>query len=173
MSISDAILNIASVFPELPLPDMTLQEAELADHTLDRDISEEEWEAARQAGKGITWTQVPLETLLSCSAALSHLSEVGFVYFIPAYMVAALQHRATPKERTADLLTSTVFHVTHTDTNYSLSRLKAFNAAQAGAVIEFLREVGKTADFDGRNARECLERYWLTPKSKEPLIYVP
>jgi hypothetical protein len=173
MSVSDVIPIIASAFPELPLPDMTLQEAELADHTLDREISDDEWVTARQAGKGVTWKQVPLETLLSCSAALSHISEVGFVYFIPAYMVAALQHRASPQERTDDLLTSTVFQVTFTDTNHSLSRLKAFNDAQAEAVIAFLKEIAESADFNGREARKGLETYWLTPKAKEPLILVP
>src|SRR5689334_23041037 len=164
---------IDSAFPEAPLPDMTLQEAELADHTLSREIGDAEWEAARDAGKSLTWKQVSLDVLLSCSAALSHLSKDGFVYFVPAYMRAALAHRANPQPRTEALLTSTVFQLTHTGSNYSLSRLKAFSGNQMQAVIAFLQDIAKVADFDGREARLSLERYWLTPRAKEPLICVP
>jgi hypothetical protein len=164
---------IDSAFPEAPLPDMTLQEAELIDRTLSREIGDVEWEAVRRAGENLTWKQVALDVLLSCSTALSHISTVGFVYFVPAYMRAALLHRANPQPRTEALLTSTVFQLTHTGSNYSLARLKAFNGDQMQAVIAFLQKIAEVADFDGREARLALERYWLTPRAKEPLICVP
>jgi hypothetical protein len=157
----------------MPLPDMTLQEAELADYTLDRDIPDEEWNAAQAAGEGVTWNQIPLDVLLSCPAALSHISESGFVYFAPAYICAALDHLDEPQSQTDDLLGSTVFHLTHTETNYSLSRLKLFNPEQRSAIIAFLREVAAAGGFAGNEARNGLDGYWLTPRASEPLIYVP
>jgi hypothetical protein len=152
---------------------MTLQEAELADHTMDREISDEEWESARNAGEVQTWPHVPLSVLLECSTALSHISDAGFVYFIPAYMCAALDHLLKPQKMTENLLGSTVFHLTHTESAYSLSRLKAFSPRQVEAVIAFLSEVAATQGFTARHARGGLDSYWLTPRSREPLLYVP
>lgn len=45
MSVQSLVARIEKVSPELPLPDMTLRQAQLADETLDRKISEEEWDA--------------------------------------------------------------------------------------------------------------------------------
>ncbi len=170
---SNLLLLVDSAFPETPFPDMTLREAELHDHIPDREITEREWDAARQDGRDVSWKQVPLDVLLNCETALSHISEIGFVYFMPAYILAALKHRTNPHPRTKDLLLSTVFHLTHTENNYSLSRLKAFSEAQSQAIIAFLNEVAKVADFTGREARKGLDTYWLTSKAKEPLIQVP
>jgi hypothetical protein len=164
---------VYAAFPEVPFPDMTLQEAELADSTLDREIPDEEWQAAQKAGKGVAWSQVPLEVLLDCPAALSHISETGFVYFAPAYICAALDHLKEPKPQTEELVGSTVFHLTHTETNYSLSRLKLFSAEQRSAIVAFLSEVAAAGGFTGNEARVGLESYWLTPKASEALIYVP
>lgn len=44
MSVQSLVSRIEAVFPELPLPDMTLRQAQLADETLDREISQEEWD---------------------------------------------------------------------------------------------------------------------------------
>ena len=43
MPVQALIANIEEVFPELPLPDMTLRQAQLSDETMDREISQEEW----------------------------------------------------------------------------------------------------------------------------------
>jgi len=164
---------VFSAFPESPLPQMTLQQAELLDCTLDREISEEEWGAAHAAGRGVTWKQVTLETLLACPAALSHISEAGFVYYIPAFICAALDHLARPVPSTDDLFGSTVFHLTHSETGYSLARLKLFNSKQRAAVSSFLREAADAGGHIGYEARKALQAYWLTPRASEPLVYVP
>lgn len=170
---SPARLLVEGAFPQLPQPEMTLQQGELLDYALDREISEEEWAAAQASGYGITWKEVSLETLLACPAALSHISEAGFVYYVPAFMCAALDHLAQPKPSTDDLFGSTVFHLTHTETGYSLSRLKLFNSDQRAAVAAFLREVADSGGFTGDEARKGLDGYWLTQRASEPLIYVP
>ena len=164
---------VHSAFPASPLPEMTLQQGELLDYTLDREISEEEWDAAHAAGQGVTWKEVTLETLLACPAALSHISEAGFVYYVPAFICAALDHLARPVTSTDDLFGSTVFHLTHTETGYSLSRLKLFNAEQRVAVTAFLREAADAGGFTGGEAQKGLQGYWLTPRASEPLVYVP
>ena len=170
---TSARLLVRAAFPEMPFPDMTLQEAELRDYTLDCEISEVEWSAARKAGEGVTWSRVPLDVLLSCPTALSHISDSGFVYFSPAFICAALDHLREPKPQTDDLYGSTVFHLTHHDTNYSLSRLKLFNADQRGAIIAFLSEAAANGGFTGNEARVGLDSYWLTREASEPLVYAP
>ena len=170
---SQARLLVHAAFSEAPFPDMTLQEAELRDHTPDREIAKEEWVEARRAGEGITWKHVPLQVILNCSTALSHISEAGFVYFVPAYICASLDQLFNPQTQAGYLVGSTVFHLTHTETNYSLSRLKAFSLAQGQAIIAFLSEVAQHGGYDGKDATIGLETYWLTPKAREPLLYVP
>jgi hypothetical protein len=170
---STARLLVESAFPEAPLPDMTLQQAEMLDYTLDREISEEEWRTAHTAGEGVTWRQVALDVLLGCPAALSHISETGFVYYVPAYICASISHLTRPEPRTDDLFGSTVFHLTHTETGYSLSRLKLFNAEQRAAVAAFLSEAADFGGFTGKEARKGLDTYWRTPRASEPLVYVP
>ena len=170
---SSARLLVGAAFPEMPFPDMTLQEAELRDYTLDREISDDEWSAARKAGEGVTWSRVPLAVLLDCPTALSHISESGFVYYSPAFICAALDHLDEPQRQTDDLYGSTVFHLTHRDTNYSLSRLKLFNSDQRRAIIAFLSEVAADGGFTGNEARLGLDGYWLTPQALEPLVYAP
>jgi hypothetical protein len=164
---------VHGAFSESPLPDMTLQQGELLDYSLEREVSEEEWAAADAAGRGVTWKEVTLETLLACPAALSHISEAGFVYYVPAFICAALDHVARPAPSTDDLFCSTVFHLTHSETGYSLSRLKLFNAEQRAAVTAFLREAANAGGFTGGEARKGLHDYWLTPRASEPLVYVP
>jgi hypothetical protein len=86
MSVDSLIERIELVFPEAPIPQMPLLQAQLCDQTLDREIGEAEWDATGDLDRCINWKNVASATLIECDAALSHITEDGFVYYIPAYM---------------------------------------------------------------------------------------
>ena len=172
--IADAVVSqIETAFPELPMPDVTLRQAQLADQSMRREIGEAEWEAEGRRDSGVCWTQVPADTLIECDAALSHLSEEAFVYYVPAYMRFSMQCLTRPIGGPNDVLGTTVFHLTDR-ANYSLGRYKRLSEAQIQAVIAFLRAVRDGGGFYGDLAAKALQRYWETPESRRPsIIHVP
>jgi hypothetical protein len=169
MSTNSLVRRIESEFSELPMPGMTLREAQLADHTLDREISEVEWQAARQLDAAVTWKDLEATTLIECDAALSHITEEGFVYYIPAYMRLALRHLESSPERIWDAYGATVFHLTHLN-NHSLGRFKRFSDPQIDVVVEFLREVRRAGGFEAGMALEALDKYWETGDARQRTI---
>src|ERR1700731_2877099 len=135
MDVADALAKIRTAFPERPLPEMTLRQAQLADQTMSREITEEEWRREGERDRGGEWTQIDDATLRECDAALSFLDEEGFVYYLPAFPTVALRQLAGGKDDTDDLFNGAVFHVTHMKDNYALARLKPLTDAQIDAVI--------------------------------------
>ena len=173
MAIDAVILQVERAFPEAPLPETTLRQAQLADQSMSREISQSEWDAAGTLDRGVRWKDIPDDTLIECDAALSHQSEEGFVYYVPAYMRLALRHLACPAKRSDEAFGFTVFHLTHR-TNYSLGRYKHLSDAQIDAVISFLREVRDAGSFEGDLAEKALTRYWETPEARRrTIIHVP
>jgi hypothetical protein len=53
MSVQSLVANVEEVFPELPLPDMTLRRAQLADETLDRHRRRRGMGTSRCCGPGL------------------------------------------------------------------------------------------------------------------------
>ncbi len=153
------VARIEKVFPEQPVPDMTLLQAQLAGETLNREISEVEWLAAGDADRGITWTLIEPSVLVRCDAALSHLTEEGFVYYIPAYMRLALNQLAEFKEPEWDAFGSVVFQLTHLN-GYSVRRYRRFTDLQTDVVIAFLKEVRSAGGTVADMAEQALAGYW-------------
>jgi hypothetical protein len=173
MSSQALIERIEKVFPELPLPEITLQEDQLADETLDREISEEEWDITRRIDHGIVWKDIELAVLIACDAALSHLTEEGFVYYIPAYMRLALHQRDATDDPQWEAFGSVVFHLTHIN-NYALGRYKRFSDMQIDTVIDFLRHIRAAGGFEGKMAEEAVQAYWETPEARRrTIIHLP
>jgi hypothetical protein len=173
MSADALIQRIESVFPDRPLPEVTLQQAQLADQSMDREIGEEEWEAAGRIDRGVIWKDVRRETLIKCDAALSHTTEEGFVYYIPAYMRLALLQFDSNADPSWESYGSTISHLSGRS-NYALGRYKRFNDPQMDAVIAFLKYVCAKEDFEGKMAKEALARYWDTPEARRrTIIHVP
>ena len=173
MPVQALIANIEEVFPELPLPDMTLRQAQLSDETMDREISQEEWDATGRLDQAVVWKDIEPAVLIACDAALSHISEVGFVYYIPAYMRLALNQLITVADPEWEAFGSTVFHLTNRS-NYTLARFKRFSDPQIDAVVEFLRQIRAAGGSEGKMAEEALKAYWDTSESRRrTLIYLP
>jgi uncharacterized protein DUF6714 len=174
MDIADALATIRAAFPEQPLPEMTLRQAQLGDQTMSREITDDEWRNEGERDRGIVWTQLEETMLRECDAALSFLDEDGFVYYLPAFLTAALRQIAAGKSDLDDLVTGAVSHVTNTKNNYALARLKRLSDAQIDAVVGFLHVVQAHGGFDDERAGDALRSYWETPESRRrTLIYVP
>ena len=173
MSVQSLVARIEEVFPEFPLPDMTLRQAQLADETLDREISEEEWNATRRIDHAVVWKAIEPAALIACDSALSHISEAGFVYYIPAYMRLALNQLGAVADPEWDAFGSTTFHLTNRN-NYTLGRFKRFSDTQIDTVVEFLRQIRAASGFEGQMAKEALEAYWETSEARRrTIIHLP
>jgi hypothetical protein len=152
---------------------MTLRQAQLADETLDREIFREEWDAMGRIDHAVAWKDIEPAVLIACDAALSHISEVGFVYYIPAYMRLALNQLVAVADPQWEAFGSTVFHLTDRS-NYTLARFKRFSDTQIDTVIDFLREIRAAGGFEGQMAEEALEEYWETSEARRrTIIHMP
>ncbi|WP_029922486.1 DUF6714 family protein [Nevskia soli] len=171
MSAFDSLLDGA--FPLKPFPDMTLRQAVLADQTMSRKISEDEWDRAADLDRGRTWRSYSDDELIACSLGLAHLSESGFVYYIPAFMSFACKYIdvAWP-HKSWELVGAVVFGLTNRSA-YNLSRLKQFSTAQRDVVVQFLELVARSQSDDATEAKKALARYWKTDEATKPLIIVP
>jgi hypothetical protein len=168
------LAEIANAFPAGPLPETTIRQAQLSDQGMSREISEEEWEAEGAKDRGIPWPEIPDEVLASCDAALSHLDEDGFVYYLPAFLSYAVRHVSSGLFDTDWMsMHFTIFAVTDLS-NYNLGRLKRLNDVQIASVIEFLRFVATHSATYRGDAEDALANYWLTPDAKrKTVIYAP
>ena len=169
MSVQSVVARIEQVFPELPLPDMTLRQAQLLDETLDREISQEEWDATGRIDHAVVWKDIEPAVLIGCDAALSHISEVGFVYYIPAYMRLALNQLAAVADRQWETFGSIVFHLTDRS-NYTFARFRRFSDMQIDTVIDFLRQVRAAGGVEAQMAEEALGAYWETSEARQRTI---
>jgi hypothetical protein len=174
MDITSVVAQIVSAFPERPIPTMTLRQGQLGDQTMTREISEDEWRREGERDCGVIWTQVDESTLRECDSALCFLDEEAFVYYLPAYLCAALRSIAAGRSESNYLVNGAVFHVTNTRDNWALARLKRLSDRQIDAVINFLRVVRDQCPFEAIDAGDALVGYWETPESRRrTLIYVP
>jgi hypothetical protein len=165
---------IEAAFPLGPLPEMSLHQAQLGDQSMSREIPETEWEAAGKIDAGRNWGDFSDEELMSCDAALAHLEEVSFVYYLPAFLLFAVRHcNARWSDPTESLVGSAVFSVTHLEP-YSLGRYKRLTSEQRAAVIAFLEFMTENGNVHRRpQAQNALKRYWRTDEASKPLIIVP
>lgn len=164
------VQQIKSSFPLLPLPEMSLHQAQLADQSMSREIGDAEWLAAGARDSGRTWEMFTEGELIACDAALSHLDESGFVYYLPAFLLLALRYPNVEWGHPAwGMATRAVFAVTDRS-GYSLSRFARFSAEQIAAVRAFLEVVARSSGDDAQDARATLDRYWNTDRAGKFLL---
>lgn len=174
MEYSGLLQQIEKAFPSSPMPEMSLRQAVLADQTLTRCISEEEWAAERLKDGTTAWTRLTDEILCECREGLAHLDEESFVYYLGAFLRFAVKHaRAQILDREGELLCTVVSSITDRS-NYNLARLKALNDSQISCVIAVLELLSKTSETHGADSLKALDRYWLTPEShRKTVVHVP
>jgi hypothetical protein len=168
------LLALEAAFPLEPLPAISPHQAHLADQSMSRRISEEEWVAAGKPDAGRTWPQFSDEELIACDAALAFFDEESFVYYLPAYIRFAINHCDVDTSDVASGLTTTVVGSVTDRSPYSLGRYKRLSPAQRAAVVSFLEFIAEHADpFNAPLAQKALTRYWKTDEPDKPLIIVP
>jgi len=173
MDAAALLARVRAAFPTQPLPEITLRQAQLTDQGMAREITDEEWTAEGDRDRGIPWHEIPDETLLECGAALSHLDNDAFVYYLAAFLTFALRKSDRRDFREDDIFGCTVFAVTELS-NYNLSRLKRLTDEQIDVVTDFVRWVSESEKFQKSYADKALTKYWETPDARRrTLIYVP
>jgi len=171
---AEMLAAIREAFPERPLPNVTLRQAQLADQSLSREITDEEWSAEGEKDRSTAWTEIDDTTLEDCDAAMAHIDEEGFVYYLPAFISLAVRQLQSGNYNNSKCFSGTVFHLTFISENYALARLKRLTDRQIELIIEFLRLVRDRSKFDAADAERALKSYWETPEAhRRTLIYVP
>lgn len=164
------VQQIRVAFPLLPLPEMSLHQAQLTDQSMSREITRAEWAAAGARDAGRTWDSFTDAELVECDAALSHLDELGFIYYLPAFLLLALRHLEVEWDHPAWAITGrAVFAVAHRS-EYSLSRFARLSAEQVAAVRAFLQTVAASPGSNAQDAQLALERYWNTDRAGRLLL---
>ena len=164
---------IRDAFPVEPTPEMTLYQGQLADQSMAREISEAEWNVEGNKDRHKPWTGYEVQDLANCRAALAHLDEQAFVYYLPAFLSFAARY-GTSENFTDIKVVSTAIHVVTELSNYNRARLKKLTGRQIDAVIAFLRFVSSWGGSDSQVAKTALRLYWDTPDARHPtLIQAP
>ena len=90
-----------------------MRQEQLSDQSISRQITEDEWLAEGAKDRGVVWSQIDERTLRECDASLAHLDNEDFVYYLPAFLCAALRQLASGNADYDDLVGGTVFAVCH------------------------------------------------------------
>jgi hypothetical protein len=155
--------------------DCTLHQAQLADQGMSREISDAEWQSARERDQATDWRQVPTASLDECDAALSHATPQSWKFYLPAYMCRALQLLE------ADILDtwfpgSLIHHLSCPSKSpglesYVFDRFRMLNSAQGQSVapfLQFIRDFPATRTSYRREAEAALRKYWKLDEEKRP-----
>jgi hypothetical protein len=170
------ISTIVSAFRNVGRDDScTLHEAQLIDQSMGRAIPATEFADAKRLDPQQDWRDVPASSLDECDAALSHLSPKGWCFYIPAYMIRAVELIDQPIWKTS-LPVDVVFHLTYPEEEdglqaYMLDRFDLLDEVQAAAVTAFLEYLVAHAPADAvirKGAQVALKRYWGLPRNQRP-----
>ncbi len=157
--LSQVIKAIEEAFDDVPFPRTTVHEAELVDDTTFRNVTDVEIEKAIQMDKVSHWNEVQFEHLEECEAALSHIEEDGFKFYIPAFMILGLK-KLVVEDEGSTTLDQVVFHLTHLDV-YTSSKICQLNDPQKKSVCIFLRYLNNLENVDYyTDIPKSLESYW-------------
>jgi hypothetical protein len=174
MDAQSLIVIIFEAFPTEPMPAMTLRQGQLADQSLSRAITDQEWDREGERDRHIIWTDISDSVLQECEAALSHFDEDAFVYYLPAFLRLAVTNiHANVLHPLSAVVGSTLFAVTERS-NYNLGRLKRLTDKQIDCIIEFLRFDVEQQGACAQEAEKSLTRYWLTQNSRvKTIVHLP
>ena len=154
--------------------DMTLHQAQLADQGMSREISDAEWAAALAKDHETEWQEVNPTALAECDASLSHLSPTGWRFYLPAYMLRAMELLDLPVTKTwvpGNVVGALDLDTKHSGLKrYALTRFEILTPAQVDAVAAFLtyvRDFEHEENYSREDAARALSKYWaLSPKER-------
>lgn len=135
--------------------------------------SDEERAEARSQDTETRWQDVPDDDIYHAYACLSFLDEIGFRYYIPAFVVWSLRYMDTEEpDFASDTDASIIYHLTlsydESLKDYHLSRYKFFTHEQSKAIAHYLEFIEKQEDDfhkeDKQRQRQRLLGEGLTPE---------
>jgi hypothetical protein len=153
----------------------TLHQAELIDHSPEREVSDAEWQHAKDIDQETDWRRVPAAALDECGAAMSHATPKSWRFYLPAYMRRALSLLDAHILETW-LPGSIIHHLTYSNDPagqglYSLERFTTLTSAQGDAVkgfLEYVRDYPAPRTSYGRAAELALRKYWGLNENDRP-----
>jgi hypothetical protein len=146
MEAAELIETITAAFPLAPIPEVGPHQSHASDALDIGKIAGQEFVTASARDAGRTWQQYADEELARLDAAMAHLPIEGFIYYLPAYLCAAVRHVSR------DIFDSWSVFVGHAcfqvtgRSDYQLARFRKFTAAQEKAVVHFLEFLVDHAD---------------------------
>ncbi len=135
--------------------------------------SDEERAKARSEDTETRWQDVPDDDIYHAYACLSFLDEIGFHYYIPAFVVWFLRYMDTEDpDFASETSGSLIYHLNLSDdeilTDLYLSRYKFFTHEQSKAIAHFLEFVEEQEDAfrkeDSQRQQQRLSDEGLTPE---------
>ncbi|KPF68397.1 hypothetical protein IP84_10155 [beta proteobacterium AAP99] len=142
---------------------MTVRQAHLADQSLFREISDEEWQAAR-GEVHVRWLDVSDAELCAGLSALDHFDASSLHFYLPAYLRFSVRHvGADLLSAEGELLGSIVHTLTHKSA-YNLARLSGLADEQKHCVVSVLRWIAAHSQVYASDAQKGLDRLWLNPE---------
>lgn len=155
--------------------ELTLHQAQLTDQGISRKISDTEWAAALAKDRETEWYEVNATAVDECDASLSHLSPIGWRFYLPAYMLRALELLDLPVHKSwmpGNVVHSMNLDIKRTDLmQYSLQRYELLSPAQIDAVAAFLsyvRDFEHEENYSREDASRALSKYWALPAKERP-----
>ena len=151
----------------------TLHQAQLSDETMDREIPETEWQAAKAHDRATDWRDVPDDDLDKCDAALSHAMPGCWRFYLPEYMRRALRLLDASISETW-FPGSVIAHLSYPSKQqegYILERSELLDAAQQKAVrtfLEYVRDYPAPRTSYRREAELALHKYWGLDQKDRP-----
>ena len=153
----------------------TLHQAQLADQGISRKITDEEWAAALAKDRESEWYEVNPTAIDECDASLSHLSPTGWRFYLPAYMLRAMELLELPVHKAwvpGNVVHSLALNTKHSGLKrYALARYEILTPAQVDAVAAFLtyvRDFEHEENYSREDAARALSKYWELPAEERP-----
>ena len=174
MNKNELVGFIEEVFAGVTIGDScSLREAELeGQYGMNRGVTLKEREMARSKDVLDNWKNIAYEDIRDISAPFSFLTDEGFRYYIPAYMIGTLSIMESQDYSPFDTPLCTVFALTYrTPGTYRPHQFKILDDMQIQAVTRFLEYIikdYKEYKYDILTAREALQLYWHLPADKRP-----
>jgi len=178
----ELLKSVAQAFAGIPPnPRQSLHQAQLEDEGMGRKISREEYEmAARFDKKHGAWTEVRQSELEQCPNAMSYFLPKTWMFYLPAYLCAAVNAVAdSAAESERQLVPDVLFALTYRHAaerpdgdRHTLARFEKLSPGQFAVVREFLVFVTRSPANDGLCAdwaREALLSYWGLPIGQRPM----
>ncbi len=165
-SIETLINNIHSEFSGIRKPDVSLRQFKLTDEKgMKCEITDEEWYCAAKSRIDNQWHEIPDAEIEECGCLLGHMESEEYIYYLPAFICYALRC-LRDDINDFDMLGSIAFFVYPSKNEmtlyqYVIDQMKLLSVSQKKVIIDYLEFVAENADeFDAKNAKIALERYW-------------